>query len=508
MSETPSNTMPTPAVPASGAPPEKPHEGLTVRAVRSFLWSAASFGGGKLIVFGSTIVLARLLTPKDFGIVADAMAVLLFFDVVLDLGVGAALIYEQEQGLSDRVQTAFTLNLVISVTLAGLGILLTPAIASFFGLSSHEDVFRVLFVYLLIRGLGEVQNAVLQRDLRFGRRAAVELARGIVRASVSVVLAVLGFGIWALVGGLLAGELVATSFAWWAVGFWPRLSLNRRAVGALMGFGLTFIMLKVVDAIGIDSDYLVVGHKLGPTQQGYYSMGYRLPELALVSLYWIFGAVAFPVYSAARTRGKETSVAAMLRALRMITLFSFPAGILLALMSRDVIIVLFGAKWAPSIEPMVLISLTTAVTSIGFAAGDLFPANGRPGTLLALNIPLTTLLVIGYVLAAPYGIVAVAAVHLALAVPYQIARLLLVNRLLGTTLMQAGRAMGPAVCASLGVLALAVPVRLAIPEGALALVLIGLAGLVGALAGVGLGARDTAVEVRGLLSSVRPARGN
>lgn len=479
-------------------------EPLTGRAVRSFAWSTLSFGGSKLLVFISTVVLARLLTPTDFGIVADAMAVLVFFDVVLDLGVGAALIYEQQHGITDRVQTAFTLNLIVSVTLAGVGVLLTPAIASFFGLSTHEAVFRALFAYLLVRGIGQVQDSVLQRDLRFGRRATVEIARGGVRLAASVTLAVLGFGVWALVGGLLAGEAVATALSWWTVGFWPRLSLDRKALRALMAFGLTFIMLKIVDAIGIDSDYLVVGHRLGATQQGFYSMGYRLPELALMSLYWIVGAVAFPIYSAARTRGRETSIAAMLRALRLITLFSFPAGILLALLSRDLITVVFGSKWEPAIEPMMLISLMTAVTSIGFASGDLFPANGRPGTLLALNVPLTTLLVIGYVIAAPYGIVAVAAVHLGLSIPYQAARLLLVNRLLGTTLTQTLGAMRPALYAALGVLALALPLRLAMPEGVVALLVIGVAGVGGALAAMLLGARETAVEVRGLLMSIRP----
>jgi lipopolysaccharide exporter len=488
------------------APAEQPEpEPLTGRAVKSFAWSTLSFGGNKLLVFASTVVLARLLTPRDFGIVADAMAVLVFFDVVLDLGVGAALIYEQEHGITDRVQTAFTLNLIVSSTLAGLGILLTPAIAAFFGLSSHRDVFQVLFAYLLVRGLGQVQNSVLQRDLRFGRRATVEICRGLVRVVVSIALAVAGFGVWALVGGLLAGELIGTTLAWWMVDFWPRLSFDRRALRVLMGFGLTFIALKVVDAIGIDSDYLVVGHRLGATQQGFYSMGYRLPELALMSLYWIVGAVAFPIYSAARTRGRETSIAAMLRALRLITLFSFPAGILLALMSRDLITVVFSSKWSPAIEPMTLISLMTAVTSIGFASGDMFPANGRPGTLLALNVPLTTLLVLGYILAAPHGIVAVAAVHLGLAVPYQAARLLLVNRLLGTTLSQVLFAMRPAAYAAIGVAALALPLRLLIPQGALALLALGAVGMAGAFGGLLLGARDTLLEVRGLLMSIRPS---
>jgi lipopolysaccharide exporter len=481
-------------------------EPLTGRAVRSFAWSALSFGGSKLVVFVSTVVLARILTPDDFGTVAAATAVIVFFDVVLDLGIGAAVIYEQQGGVTNRVQTAFTLNVIITVALTAIGMLATPAIAAFFGLSSHQNVFRALFVYLFIRGMGQLQDSMLQRDLRFARRATVEIARAIARAAISIVLAAAGYGVWALIAGLLAGELTGTLLSWVMVKFWPRFTLDRQVVRALMGFGLAYIALKLVDAIAIDSDYLVVGHRLGATELGFYSMGYRLPELALMSLYWIFGAVAFPIYSQARARGRDVSLKAMLRALRLITLFSFPAGVLLALSSRDIIYVVFSAKWAPAITPMVLISLMTAIVSIGFSSGDLFPAMGKPGTLLILNAPLTALLVIGYIIFVPYGIVAIAAAHVVMSLAAQGARLLLVSKMFGTTMLQQLRAMWPGVCAMAGVILLAGPVRLFLPHGLLALVLLLICGLVGAVAGLRAGARDTMFEVRSLVGSLLPAR--
>jgi lipopolysaccharide exporter len=479
---------------------------LTQRAVKSFGWATVSYGGSKLLVFVSTVVLARILTPNDFGVVAAATALILFFDVVLDLGVGAALIYEQEHRITQRVQTAFTMNVLIAAVLTGVGVLLTPAVAAFTGLQGHENVFRVLLLGLFVRGLGQVQNAVLQRDLRFDSRAIVEIGGSVVRTVISIALALAGLGVWAIVWGLLAGEVVSTVLAWWYAGFWPRFSFDRRVAKVLLGFGLTFIGLKVVDAIGMDSDYLVVAHRLGPTQLGFYSMGYRLPELALLSLYWIVGAVAFPIFSQARTQGREVMVSASLRSLRMITLFSFPAGVLLALASRDVVGVVFSAKWAPATGPMVLISLMTAISSIGFASGDIFPAMGRPGTLLALNAPLTALLVAGYIFAAPYGIVAVAAVHLVLAIVYQAARLVLVNSLLRTTMSQDLGAMWPGFCALLGVLVLAGPVRLLVAPGALCLSLLLVTGIAGAAAGLAVGSRQTLPELQGLVASLRPAK--
>jgi len=458
-----------------------------------------------LVVFISTVVLARILTPNAFGIVAAATALIVFFDVVLDLGVGAALIYEQERGVTHRAHTAFTLNLIISSCLTLFGVLITPYVASFFGLQNHEDVFRAMFLYLFVRGLGQVQDSMLQRDLRFARRASVEIAQGVARAAVSIGLALAGFGVWALVGGLLAGEALGTALSWWAVGSWPRLSLDRQIARALMGFGLTFISLKVVDAIAIDSDYLVVGHGLGATQLGYYSMAYRLPELALTSLYWMVGAVSFPIYAQARARGYGAPMLASLRALRLITLFSFPAGVLLALVSREVVYVMFSSKWSPAIWPMVLISLMTAVTSIGYASGDLFPALGRPGTLLVLNAPLTLALVIGFVIVVPYGIVAIAIAHLAMALVAMAARLMLVSKLFDMKLVDQLRAMWPGVCAVIGVLLLAGPLRLLMPHGPITLIALLLAGALGAAGGLLAGSRGTFDELHTLATSLRPA---
>ena len=497
MSVTPERTASRP----SEKPSRKP---LTGDAVRSVALTTLSFGGNKLLVFISTVVLARLLTPADFGIVAAASAVILYFDVVLDLGIGAALVYEQEKGTSERVHNAFTLNLLVTSVLTGLGLLLTPALAAFFSLQSDENVFRALFVYLFIKGLGQVQTSMLQRDLRFGRRGSVEVARGVVRAGVSIGMALTGFGVWALVGGLLAGELAGTALAWALVGYRPRLRLERAVVRALMGFGLAFIALKISDAIALDSDYLIIGHALGPTQLGYYTIAYRLPELALTSLYWIFGTVAFPLYSQARARGLDVTGYVQLRALRLITVFSFPAGVLLALLAPDVIYVLFGAKWAPAITPMVFIALMTSVMSVGFSSGDLFPAMGRPATLLVINTPLTVLLVIVFIIVVPYGIVWIAVTHLVMMFIAQTARLVLVTRVFGTRFAQQLRAMLPGVYATFGVLLLAGPVRLLLPHGPGSLVLLSLAGVLGALGGLYLGSRETVTELRGLAGALRP----
>jgi PST family polysaccharide transporter len=477
--------------------------GLRVVAVRSFGWAAVSLGGSRLLVFLTTLLLARLLAPADFGLVAAGLVIVTFLEIALDLGVGSSLVYEQETGITSRVHTAFLLNLLVAVTLAGVGMLATPLITDFFHTAGQETLIRVLFGYLVIRGAGQVQDAILKRDLRFRQRAWSELAGGAVRAGVSVALAAAGYGAWAIVWGLLAGELVATAARWVQVGFRPRLRLDLSAARSLMRFGLAITALRVLSTASNNADYVVVGRWLDITALGYYLMSYRLPELIIANAYWVLSTVAFPLYARARRSGPEAFRSAVLRTLRLVTLFGFVAGVGLALLARDAVLVLLSPDWAPAITPMVLISLALGASAVEYASGDVFPAVGRPGLLVRLNIPLALVKLAGFVLAAPYGIVAVAAVHLGFSVVYAVIRLAVANRVVGLRFREDLAAMAPAALAVGGMLALALPVRLLTEPGPAALLLILAAAAAGAIAAVVLGARSTVGEVRDLVRAAR-----
>lgn len=468
---------------------------LGVRGARSFLWAGLGFGGNRLLMFAMTLVLARLLAPADFGVVTAGLTLVLYFEIALDLGVGAAVVYEQEAGITRRVHTAFTINLIMSVLLTGTGVLCAPVIARFFGVATEPTLFRVLFLYLLIRGAGQVPDAILKRDLAFGRRTVVDLGRAGTRLVVSVALALAGYRAWAMIWGLLAGELSGTVICWYLVRYRPRLMLDRSAGRFLLSFGSTVLALKVVDAISLDSDYVVVGHKLGTTALGYYGIAYRLPELVLLSVYGVFSSVAFPLYARARAGGPEAFTAAMLQALRLLTMFSLPAGAGLALIARDAVPALFSAQWVPAVGPMTLLALAMAVASVGYASGDIFPAIGRPGLLLAINTPVTFVMILGFIVAAPHGIMTVAAVHLGANLIYEPVRILVANRLLGSSIRQNLTAMRPGAAALVGVLVAALPIRLLAQPGVGALCLILVAGTVGALVGLLLLARRDATDV-------------
>lgn len=468
------------------------------RAVQSFAWAALSFSGSKLVVFGTTLVLARLLSPRDFGLVAAGMAIVLYLELALDLGLGAALVYEQEEGVTARVQTAATLNALATAVLSALFLLAAPLVAAFFHASDSVALFRALVGYLAFRGAGIVHDAVLQRDLRFRRRTVIEVARVGARAVVSVGLAVGGAGAWSLVWGLLAGELVGTALLWAAVPVRPTVAVDRAAVGPLLRFGLATLGGKALNAAGSDADYLVVGNRLGAGPLGIYTIAYRLPELVMGTVFWVFSTVAFPVYAKTRTVGAAAFRDTMLRALRLTTTFGFPVGVGLALVARDAVPLLFSAQWMPAATPMAVLSLALAVDAVGYASGDILPALGRPQTLLRINAGATVVLVATLVAAAPHGLLPIALVHLGFSVGYGGVRLVVAARLVDAGAGATARAMVPAVSVTAGVLLLGLPVRLLTAGGAMALAAIVGAGLVGGLLGMAAGGRTVLADLRGL----------
>lgn len=480
-----------------GAGPVAARE-LSHRAVGGFLWSAASFGTSKLIVFAMTVVLARLLVPADFGLVAAGLSVAAFLEIALDFGVGSAVIYEQERGITERVRVAFTLSLLIAAAMTAAGVAASPYVAAYFSAPRATALFQVLFCYLLLRGVGLVQDAVLQRDLRYRTRTVVDVLRALARGGVSVALAFGGHGAWAIVAGTVAGEAVAALAYCVFVRVTPAWRLRRDVVRTLLRFGLPLLALNVVDTVSIEGDKMIVGGRLNPAALGQYSIAQKLPEMLVDNVYWVFQRIAYGIYARARAGGPEMVRAAMLSALRLVTLFGFPMGVALAVIARSAVPVLFSPAWAPAVPAMVAIALASGLASIGYASGDIFPAIGRPAALLPVTAVTTAAELAVMWSLASYGIVPVALTHLAFTVFWGPVRLHLANRLVGSTWRQSLVAMRPGMVAAAGIGALGTPAALLTRPDGTGLAVTVVAGAVGAGA-VLITDRAALVEVLALI---------
>jgi lipopolysaccharide exporter len=378
------------------------------RTRKGILWSTAEFVGGRALTFIAVLILARLLTPADFGVVAATTVYIAAIEVISDVGMKATVIYEQERGISERVQTAFTLNLAVAAFLALLGVALAPVVAGFFNLEEHAELFRLASLNLLLTGLGNIHDSLLLRELDFRRRIVPELARAIVRGFISIGLAVAGFGAAALVFGLLAGTAAWTTVQWILTPLRPTLSLDLRVVRSMAGYGTGAAVLQIAGALGGIVPVAAIGRALGEQALGLYTVARRVPELAIESVVYNVSRVYFPSLSLQRATDEEQLGPAALIVLRYQALCVAPVAVVIAVLASPLTVVLFSAQWVDAGPVLTALALLSGLGSTAFPLGDALKAIGRQRAIVALNVVQIPAIAAGVFLLAPHGITAVA----------------------------------------------------------------------------------------------------
>lgn len=474
----------------TGQPQET--EGLGTKATRGYLWANV----GLLSRFGAALVLASLLAreldPVEYSVMVALTVVMLYADTALDVGMGAALIYEQEGGHSRRVDIAFTANIAFAVLLGFVAVGLAPLIAGVFNLSDYVSVFAILGPLIVITGLNTVPWALFTRDLDFRPRAYTELARDGSRTAVTIILVmVLDMGIWGVVWGFLVSRFVWTAGTWLLTRFRPVFAWDTSVVKELFAYAWRMAGNRFLGLLALNGDYFIVGNRTSSLDL--YYQAFRLPEIVMGGQLNAMSAVLFPMYSRIRAKGSEALRNAMYQAVGIVALFSIPVGVALALIARDAITVMFATGDTAAVPTMEIISITGCVTGLGFATGDLLYAINRPGLLMRINLVMVPMMLVIMWFAAPHGIAWVAASHLVTQIVFVGIRQVVVNRLVGASMVQVLVATWPGLAVSGGIVLFALPVRLMTDAGFVSGVLVALAGTLGAVVAMGLSRRSRAV---------------
>ena len=500
---------PAPQLPGPSADaPASNGWGESVR--RGVVWSVAAFGASKALSLLSLLVLARLLAPDQFGVVAAVAAYVALIELGSDIGMKPAVVYEQEEGLSERIQTAFTMNLVTALALSAVGVTLAPAVAGFFGVADHAGLFRLGALNLLLTGLGNVHDAVLLRDMSFARRIRPQIARDLVRVTVSVGLAVAGFGAAALVYGFLAGTAAWTTWQWVLTPLRPRLRCRRTIARSMIAYGAPAALLSVLATINSRLDVVLIGHMLDSRALGLYSIAYRLPEVLLASIAYTLGVVAFPALARRRARDPSMLEDATLQLLRYLALYALPVAAGLAVLSTPIVDLLFSETWHEAAPLLVPIAVAAALYTAVFPLGDLLKAVGKQSTIVKVNVVLIPLMIGACVVSAPAGVLAVSWALVGTSATFALLMLIAVMRELHVGPIAFARPFAPGLTCAVGVLAGAGAVRHFWPAISWpAVAVAAAAGVGGAVLALGLTAprtlADLSRQVRDLIPHGRPA---
>jgi PST family polysaccharide transporter len=410
---------------------QSPDKRIGARTLRGAFWAYFSYVGGRLLILVATAILARLLTPKEFGIVGFALIFMALLETVKDLGLGQALVASRPEDVYERADTVFVAGLGLGLVMTGIVAAVSPLAAAFFDEPQLLGILPVLGLNFLIRSVGATHYSLAQKEMLFRTRTIAEFCDVLVRGTVGVVLALAGAGVWSLVIGYVAGTTALVTALWVLVPWRPKLRLDRSQLPGLLRFGGALTGVDITSAITANADYVFVGKVLGPASLGLYTLAFRLPELAIVNVATVAGIVLFPAFA---NVDRNALSHAYTQALRYLLMLCMPIAAGVALLAAPLVEVAFGPKWDGAVEPMQLLTLYAFAVTVGIPAGTAYKAVGRAGVLLKLAVPRTVMLVAGVAIFVSSGITAVAATHAVVAGLFSVIGILLASRLLGVRL--------------------------------------------------------------------------
>ena len=301
-------------------------------------------------------ILARLVTPAEFGVVAAAQVVVSFVNIFQQLGVGPALV--QREVLSDQHQrVAFTLTCVLGVVLTLTLWATAPLIAEFFRLEGLPPVLRMISLVFVFQSVAVVSASLLQRELAFRKLATVDvLSYGIGYGLVGTVAAWSGLGVWALVAAILAQSAIRSVLLLAARRHPARPSTNRQAAADLLRFGSGFTVGRVFNHLALQGDNLVVGRWLGPTALGLYGRAYQLMASPATVIGTALDKVLFPAMSRIQNDAARLG-RSYLRGVGVVAMVMLPTSGFVFVMAPELVALLLGTQWGDVVAPLRVFAL-------------------------------------------------------------------------------------------------------------------------------------------------------
>ncbi|XQQ05453.1 MAG: lipopolysaccharide biosynthesis protein [Leptolyngbya sp. IPPAS B-1204] len=377
------------------------------KAIQGVLWSALQNWGsqvGSLLVF---FLLARLLTPEAFGLVAMANIFLAFMQIFLQQGFAQSLIQRQDLE-PEHIDTAFWTNLAIGACLTAFGLTAAGWVAAQFQQPQLTPILQVLSLLFLITACGNVQQALLERAFNFRATATRALAATLVGGAAGIGLALAGFGVWSLVGQQVIQELTGVLVLWHASDWRPRFRVSLSHFWQLFHFGMPILGFNFLNFLNSRADDLLIGYFLGAVPLGYYSIAYRILGVMQQLLVQTSQQIALPTFSRLQS-DLEQFRQAFYTATQLTSLIAFPIFLGVLVLAPELVVMLFGEQWTPSIPVLQVLSLAGIFQSISFFKSSVFMAMGKPSWSLWLSLLTVVLNLIGFSIAVRWGIVAVAA---------------------------------------------------------------------------------------------------
>ena len=379
---------------------------LKRRSVRGGALTTVSQGILVAIQLTSTVVLARLLTPDDYGVIAMVVAVTSFADVFRDLGLSAAAIQKKELTLAQQ-SNLFWLNVAMGLLLTVLVAVASPLVSWFYDKPELVWVTVSLSFGFTIGSVGSQHGAALVRNMQFGRRTTSTISGALVALIVSVSLAFNGFSYWSLVWGNLSGSLTTTFLFVILSPFRTGWISKGSGLRKLLEFGADVTAFDFVNYFHRNLDNVLIGKFIGPAALGIYSRAYALLMLPILQIRGPINQVAFPALSSLQDNPRRYAEY-YLSSFRLIAGLSIPLTVFTAINAHDIVYLSLGEEWLQATKVFAILSLAALVQPVTGYAGTFMQSLGDSRRYLFLGIANCLVVSLGFLIGIRFGIEGVA----------------------------------------------------------------------------------------------------
>lgn len=382
---------------------------LKRKVISGTKWSTLSQVGRQGTQLLTTIILARLLSPADFGLLSMAVAIIGFVEIFKDLGTTAALIQKKE--LNDvLLSSIFWVNAGFGALSMMILFFCAPLIGLFYRETGVVVVLQVLSLGFFVSSLGILQQTLLQRSLSFQALAKVEINAVVWGAIVGIGSAWYGAGVWSLVLQSLTTVFMTTIFLWRSSSWRPQWILHWGEVMSISRFSLNLVGFNVFNYFSRNADYFLIGRYLGAQNLGYYTLAYRILLFPIQNISAVVGRVMYPVLSTFQDDDKRFA-SVYLKLTGFIAFVSFPLMMGIFALASPFILTFFGSQWSSVIPLIMIFAPIGLIQSIGTTVGLIYQANGRTDWMLWWGLGSGILVILAFVFGIKWGIIGVAVAY-------------------------------------------------------------------------------------------------
>lgn len=357
---------------------------LKQKTIDGLTWSFVDNSINQIIQFIAGVILARLLSPTEFGLIGMIMIFFALSTSLIDSGFGDALVRKKDCN-DDDYNTVFYFNLAIGILLFLILFFAAPLIADFFSEPQLINIIRVLSFTTIITSLGIVQSADLLKKIDFKTRTKISLISNVSSSIIAIILAYIGFGVWSLVVKQFLTNLIGTSTLWFYNKWLPKLKFNINAFKQLFSFGSKMLVSGLLNTVFNNIYYVIIGKYFSPQTLGYYTRAVSFANLPSLSIDSVIQRVTYPVLIRLNDDNKRLKAALkMLVKNTMLITFVFMIG--LAAIAKPLVLTLIGEKWIPTIPLLQLLSFSLVLYPLQSLNINILLIKGRSDIFLKVEI--------------------------------------------------------------------------------------------------------------------------